>query len=676
MKDPGVTGGAAPDVVRRRHVFVLAALVAVVLSLVVAPARVHADVAADPSASASTRAVADWLAHLRHRAGNRVVSGHFGGYSGGTFALGQIETLHDRTGQYPGVLACDYAGGWNDNGTPADWHDNYPTTIDHSCNPSLIAWWKSGGLVSVSVHGPNPADPKDFHSRLADFAQLSDPSTALGSRWRDQLDQVAAGLRELDEAGVPVLFRPMHEMNGAWFWWGGQSPSAFTRVWRAMFDYLTTTKGLHNLLWVYAPDCGPQQRTAYYPGSDVTDVVGLDCYTDTPASLNGYDELLTLGKPFAFTEMGVGTTGDFDFRAWIEAIRTRFPATAYFLTWDSVWSPVKNQYATELMNDSWTVNRGEIDLAARTEPGGTPITGPSTPLADFESGTQEWTGYKVKNGPWSVTEWAAQGTHSLKADIDLGTPESYLLHRGRLDLSGYTAITAFARTAPWGNHAGGTTAKLYVRTGDGLTWRDSGSAVAGPDGVTLTLPLAGISGLNDVREIGVRFAAGDGAGGGTSIYLDQVSLVRPAMPLADFESGTQEWTGYKVKNGPWSVTEWAAQGTHSLKADIDLGTPESYLLHRGHLDLSGYTALSATIRTAPWGNHAGGTTAKLYVRTGDGLTWRDSGSVVVGSDGVKLWFNLVGSSGLNDVREIGVHFAPAAGAGGQSAIYADAITLR
>ncbi|MFE3454432.1 glycosyl hydrolase [Nonomuraea sp. NPDC059194] len=652
------------------------ALAGVVLSLAVTPARAGAGATADPSASTSARAVAAWLADLPHRAGNRVVSGHFGGYSGGTFNLQQIATLHDQTGQYPGVLACDYAGGWHDNGTSADWRDDYPTTVDHSCNSALVDWWKAGGLVSISVHAPNPVAPQGFRDRLADFAHLSDPSTSLGARWRDQLDQIAAGLRELDDAGVPVLFRPMHEMNGAWFWWGGQSPAAFRNVWRAMFDYLTTTKGLHNLLWVYAPDCGPQQRTAYYPGPDVTDVVGLDCYTNAPATLNGYDELLTLGKPFAFTEMGVGTTGSFDYRLWIDAIRTRFPATAYFLTWDSVWSPAANRHAAQLMNDPWTVNRGEIQLTARTAPGGTPVTGPSVPLADFESGSQGWAGYKVKDGPWPVTEWAAQGARSLKADIDLGAPESYLLHRGTLDLSGHQAITAFAHTAPWGDHASGTTAKLYVRTGENLTWADSGSAVAGPDGVALTLSLAGIPDLNDVREIGVRFAPAPGATGGSAVYLDRVALVRPVLPLADFESGPQGWAGYKVKDGPWPVTEWAAQGARSLKADIDLGAPESYLLHRGTLDLSGYTSLSATVRTAPWGNHASGTTAKLYVRTGDGLTWRDSGGVAVRSDGVRIWFNLVGTPDLHDVREIGVRFAPAAGAGGQSAAYIDAITLQ
>ena len=133
-----------------------------------------------------------------------------------------------------------------------------------------------------------------------------------------QLDTLAAGLTELKDAGVVVLWRPFHEMNGNWFWWGGKDPAAFQKVWRHMFDYFTKTKGLDNLLWVYGPNHG-EKVAAYYPGDRFVDVVGLDAYTDfvDPAHIRGYREVAAIPKPFGFTEFGPhgssSPPGDYDY---------------------------------------------------------------------------------------------------------------------------------------------------------------------------------------------------------------------------------------------------------------------------------------------------------------------------------------------------------------------------
>jgi mannan endo-1,4-beta-mannosidase len=390
--------------------------------------------------------------------------------------------------------------------------------------------------------------------------------------------------------------------------------------------------------------------------------------------------MLTLGKPFAFTEIGpattpaAGATGSFDYQSWSQAIRDRFPATSYFLAWNDGWSPIRNQHAAEFMNDRWVVNRGEIVRSALTTAAGTPVGGgPTTLLAGFESGTKEgWGGYNIKAGPWAVTEWASHGNWSLKADVDLSLGNSYL-NASAMNLSGYREVSAFVRTAPWGNHATGTTAKLYVRTA-AVDWRDSGSAVVGPDGVTLTLSLEGIPDLASVRELGVTFAPAAGASGGSAVYLDNLTATGSARLLWGFESGTVEgWQGGNITAGPWAVTEWSSQGVRSLKADVDLTSGENHLYTLAGTDLRGYTSLSVRVRTAPWGYQANGSTAKLYVKTGAGFAWRDSGSTLTGPDGVTLTLNLAGNNDLGDIREVGVYIQPATTASGGSAIYVDDI---
>ncbi|MFG3000455.1 glycosyl hydrolase [Streptomyces sp. NPDC048340] len=669
--------------IRRWTTALAAALGAGILAVVpglATPAAAHSVVPADPAVSAPGRDVLNWLAHLPNRSdGERVMSGYFAGYSrtdshrdAFDATKQQVEEVYANTGQHPAVIACDYADGWVDG--------RGSTAVSTYCNGYLKESWGRGSLPSVSVHAPNPGGGS-MNAPLADFAELTDPATPAGKAWHATLDQVAAGLKDLSDAGVPVLFRPLHEMNGAWFWWGGQNPAAFRAVWQDMFDHIGKKlgAGARNVIWVYAPNCGQGDYGAsgFYPGSSYVDVVGLDCYLSDPAAAQGYDELVRLGKPFAFTEIGPPNAPGkdhpdpgFDYAKWTEALHTRFPETAYFLTWNSPWSPVRNGnlHGSELMNDPWVVNRGEIDLSRRTERSG-------VELAGFESGTQGWGSGNTTAGPWAVDEWVARGARSLKADIDLGAGREPLLkYSTPQNLTDRTRLTVRARTAPWGDHASGTKAKLYVRTGAGMTWYDDGAQPTGPNGTTLTLDLTRVPALDDVREIGVDFVPAVGATGRSAVYVDDLRVEGP-LRLAGFETGTEGWSGWITTGGPWSVTEWAARGTRSLKADVDLAKGEAFLHRKGTWDVTDRTRLTVRARTAPWGDHASGTRAKLYVRTGAGMTWYDDGARQVGPDGVTLTLDLSKVAGLHDVREIGVDFVPAAGATGTGAVYLDDLTV-
>ena len=179
------------------------------------------------------------------------------------------------------------------------------------------------------------------------------------------MELMAEGLKELKDAGVPVLWRPFHEMNGGWFWWGAKDPDTFIKVWRHMFDYFTTNKGLDNLLWVYGPNHG-QNTAKYYAGDRYVDIVGLDAYTDfiDKAHIRGYDEVAALGKPFGFTEFGPhgsqNPPGDYDYRRFIEGIVKEFPKTTFFMSWNAKWSLASNNNVKELLSHSWVANREDL----------------------------------------------------------------------------------------------------------------------------------------------------------------------------------------------------------------------------------------------------------------------------------------------------------------------------
>ncbi|MDG6106303.1 discoidin domain-containing protein [Dactylosporangium aurantiacum] len=418
-----------------------------------------------PPGPVTRSTVLNWLAGLPNGSTNRVASGFFGGYSGGTFNLDQTEQLHNQTGQYPAVLACDYG----------NWVTSSNTQVNSSCNSTLKSWQQRGGLVSVGIHWPNPGSG-GFGTKLPNFADITNPGTAVGSAWLNSLKQVGDGLADLKSAGVVVLWRPFHEMNGDWFWWGNQDPTTFKNVWNSMHNYLVNTRGLDNLVWVYAPDFSRGNATGYFAGGNVVDIVGMDAYDDNPAASgiqSTYNQLLGLGKPFAFTEIGPDNS-PFDYGKWINAIKQYYPKTSYFLAWNDKWGPPQNQNSGALMNDPWTLNLGEVSISGgTTPPTSPPPTSPPAGQGACSAGyavTDSWAGgfnaeVTVRNtgttgiGTWTVTWTFANGqtiTNSWNTTLTTAgaavtaKPVSYnaAIAAGATTSFGFSANVGGTNTAP------------------------------------------------------------------------------------------------------------------------------------------------------------------------------------------------------------------------------------
>jgi mannan endo-1,4-beta-mannosidase len=306
---------------------------------------------ANPQANSKARAILNYIAGLEGRTSQRLLSGQFTEFGNGA-GMRLLEQVHEVTGQWPALMGADYADFAHGGLT---WK---------APNAAAIEYWRAGGLVTISAHLYNPANPKGggLRDKGVDLDQLLTPGTQTYTNWLKELDLLATGLQELKAAGVVVLWRPFHEMNGDWFWWGGKEPGSFIRVWRHMFDYFSKTKGLDNLLWVYAPNHG-QKTAAYYPGDNYTDLVGLDAYTDfvDTQHIKGYAEVARLPKPFGFTEFGPhgsqNPPGDYDYRRFIEGVTNQFPRTVFFMCWNWKWSLARNEHSRELLEHPWIINR-------------------------------------------------------------------------------------------------------------------------------------------------------------------------------------------------------------------------------------------------------------------------------------------------------------------------------
>jgi len=125
-----------------------------------------------------------------------------------------------------------------------------------------------------------------------------------------EMDKVIAIVENIE---FPIIFRPLHEMNGKWFWWHSDDAADFKTLWKMFVDYFRG-KNVHNVIYCWAPNyVQNEDYFKYYPGDDYVDVLGLDAYE--PGAAMSHAELFTVmmqmvdyatvsGKIAAFTETG------------------------------------------------------------------------------------------------------------------------------------------------------------------------------------------------------------------------------------------------------------------------------------------------------------------------------------------------------------------------------------
>jgi mannan endo-1,4-beta-mannosidase len=342
-------------------------------------------VPADPQASPAACAVLRYLAGLSGDKFRGVVCGQ-NCFHGDQITDAKPEDgfnklvakLHDETGSWVGMVGVDY-----------EYWQVFTSAQLSAANRILIGYWNKGGLITINwspqnpwtndesdvAHRPGdwqgPGSPSDLsHANLND---LLDPAQPVSAVWRRKLDRIAAALAELQAAVVVVLWRPLQEMNGNWFWWGIKSrpsdPAPYVRLYRDMFAYFTNTKGLHNLLWVYSPSasfgsdassdwCKPVAWN--YPGDDCVDVVAGTAYNDR-LDIDDYAAYRRFGKPLGMAEYGPANGGEamkkglLDTRLYVERIRNDYRGIAYWVSWHDYpeyhCAIVANRHYRELLLD-------------------------------------------------------------------------------------------------------------------------------------------------------------------------------------------------------------------------------------------------------------------------------------------------------------------------------------
>lgn len=177
---------------------------------------------------------------------------------------GGINRIQAVTGKLPAMrnqdfLAASAFGGWND-GTPeraVEWHRG------------------RNGIITAQWHWFAPTGGRAFYTAdtTFDITKALDPTQPEHAMILADIDVVAGQIGYMAANRVPIVFRPLHEAEGGWFWWGAKGPVPAIALYKLIFNRLTQYHGLHNILWVWN-----SVNPAWYPGDEFVDVVSADVY--------------------------------------------------------------------------------------------------------------------------------------------------------------------------------------------------------------------------------------------------------------------------------------------------------------------------------------------------------------------------------------------------------------
>jgi mannan endo-1,4-beta-mannosidase len=257
-------------------------------------------------------------------------------------------------GDYPAIMGFELGG--IELGETAN-IDNVP--FDRM-REEILAQHERGGVTTISWHPFNPVTEKNAWDPSGNPVKEILPGGSQHQKFNKWLKIVADFLNSIqtvDGEKVPILFRPWHEMEGTWFWWGskGTTVDEYKQLYIYTHDQLLKRYACDQLLWGYSPNSGGADYLKYYPGTQYVDLIGVDLYDfnkDNDVYIKNLKHdlealkniAITENKLVALTETGAQTLPDstwFTHVFW--PVAKEYPIS-YVLFWRNAWDNPKELY--------------------------------------------------------------------------------------------------------------------------------------------------------------------------------------------------------------------------------------------------------------------------------------------------------------------------------------------
>lgn len=509
-------------------------------------ATTHAQQLVNPNVTPETRALKQFMDSVYKQ---KIISGQVDDR--------YLQYIKDNTGgKEPAMMGYDFSNIETCKGN---------TTGRHNDTDKAIAWVKQrGGIAQFQWHWAAPRGGCDYYTDKTTFDTdvnilnaLNSPGSQDYNLLVNDMDRVANELKRLQAAGVPILWRPFHESEGKWFWWGTQGGATMRRLWDFMYDRYTRHHGLNNLIWVW--NSYGTNKENWYPGNGTVDIISYDY--EEANSWSGYQQLFgSSGKLFGLGEEGrLPDPANFTARPW-----------SYFLTWaymvedPSVNSQGKNTRAwlRQVYNDPRVITLSDLNIQPDNDnlARGKAATASTTEGAGFEA-------TKAVDGS-TLTRWASSAADANWFTVDLGN--IYEINRVVLNWE-----AAFGRAY-----------QLQVSS-DGINWQSIYSTAAGDGG---TDDLTGLRGtgryvrmqgiargttwgysLWELKVYGQSITASSAASSSSSLssapVLTNIALNKPALSSGNDDAAR---AAAKAFDG-LGTTRWASTYSDANWLRVDLG---------------------------------------------------------------------------------------------------------
>ena len=257
----------------------------------------------------------------------------------------EFSYIYERTGKTPAIRGFDYM------------NDDFD-----GVNKRAIKWHNNGGFVTICWHCGSDfsGEWKDStEDEVTDWEKMLTEGTDEYKAMIKGMDKAAKALKKLSDKNIPILWRPFHELDGDWFWWGKGGSENFKKLWQIMYDRYTNHWKLNNLIWVLGYSHKMIKMDDWYPGDEYCDIIGADTYDIAIVSTlyKKVSSITNAPKPLCLHECGQNpAVNDFKKAPW-----------SYFMTWHTEYLTDKNtnEALRELYNSDVVITLDELH---KTEP--------------------------------------------------------------------------------------------------------------------------------------------------------------------------------------------------------------------------------------------------------------------------------------------------------------------
>ncbi len=300
-----------------------------------------------------------------------------------------IAEFYKRSGHYPAVGGFDMlfaAGGHHEEGWFRGYTENNLVMTEQLWEmggiPTYTWHWKVGEdtIFYTQQEGYRNAGCTEGVTKTADnntcfnYTKAFKDSTckeidATSQVYKDivaDVDIVSGYFKELEEKGIAVVWRPLHEASGGWFWWGVGSPECYVQLYRLVFDRMVNTNKLTNLIWVWNINTDPKfgydysaLNAEWYPGDEYVDIVAVDIYDpllNHNSAANYFNKIVSdvgTKKLIALSENGAIPD--------IDSIAEDKAYWSYWMTWSQTWS---GNFLEKTPADMWQRNLDDERIIA------------------------------------------------------------------------------------------------------------------------------------------------------------------------------------------------------------------------------------------------------------------------------------------------------------------------